>query len=97
MRLLLLAIGIAVGLYVLHLIALWMERRGWIYYRKSGGGVDRAGNAFLELHSMFTEDKKHLLEMKRTQRVKRDFSGGKPHDTAGDDGDTRETGQGTNP
>ena len=97
MRLLLLLVGVAAGLFVLHLILLWMERQGWIYYAKSGGGGDRAGNAFLELHSIFTEDKKYLLEMKRTQPVKRDFSGEKPHDTSGDDDDARESGQGNHP
>ena len=70
--------GIVVGLYLLDRAGLWMERRGWIYYRKSRGMTTRAGNAFLELHSMLEPEKKHVVEMKKEEKKTQIPSGDPP-------------------
>jgi hypothetical protein len=38
MKYLILGIPAVAGLYGIHKLALWAEGRGWIYYRKIGGG-----------------------------------------------------------
>lgn len=53
--------AISVALYGLHRLAVWMERRGWIYYKKSGSS-STATNAFLSIHQLFEPGKKYVLE-----------------------------------
>jgi len=48
----LIILAIAVALFALDRLALWMERRGWIYWRKvkpKGGGIAAGLTAFHEL------------------------------------------------
>lgn len=41
--------AVAAGtVYGLHRLSLWMEARGWIYYRKKHGSSGGLGTAFLE-------------------------------------------------
>jgi hypothetical protein len=69
--------GVLVGLLLVGLdrLARWMEDRGWIYYRKSGGNSTRMGNAFLELQSMFEPGRKHVIVARQEARKKTDDSG----------------------
>ena len=60
--------GILGALYVLHLLALWAEERGWIYYRRRKADPASVGSAFLELHQMVEPDKKHVRKAIRQQR-----------------------------
>jgi len=59
-----LAIGIA--LVLLDRLLLWMERKGWVYWRKTtrstGPGV---GNALLEIQSLVEPSARHVLELRR--------------------------------
>ena len=75
MRMLLWLTVIAAVLYTLHRICLWMESRGWIYYRKSGDYATRAGSAMLEVQSLLQPEKKHVIEMKRDQKAESDAQG----------------------
>lgn len=56
-----LVIGFA--LYLLDRMLLWMEHRGWIYWRKTkratGPGV---GNALLEIQTLMEPSARHVLE-----------------------------------
>ncbi len=70
--------GIALGLFLLDRLGLWMERQGWIYYRRSRGTSTRAGNAFLELHSMLEPEKKHVIELKQEEKKTQVHSGDPP-------------------
>ncbi len=79
--LIILALGllIALLLFFLDRLLLWMERRGWIYYRKSkDGGGSGVGNAFLEVQSLFEPNKKELLEIRREDKSEQDDSGAPP-------------------
>jgi hypothetical protein len=68
-------LGIATALFALHLLALWMERRGWLYYVKKQGSGGAAGNAFLEIQSLLKPETKNVLQMRRERRVERDDKG----------------------
>lgn len=55
-------LGVVAGLYCLHRIGLWAERRGWIYYRKKHGGSGALGNALLEMQTIIEPTKRYVLE-----------------------------------
>jgi hypothetical protein len=57
----------AAGLYGLHRLALWMEGRGWIYYKTSGSSTART-NAFLSFQSILEPGKQHVLEERLRQQ-----------------------------
>ncbi|NYI07835.1 DUF6191 domain-containing protein [Allostreptomyces psammosilenae] len=62
---------------------LWMERRGWIYYRRRKAGVGAASAAGLidELNVLFTPSQRVVQEEKQRQLSLRDDtdSGAPPH------------------
>lgn len=57
-------IGLAVlaAFYGLHRIAMWAERRGWIYYRTKRGSSAALGNALLAAQAILEPSTKHVLE-----------------------------------
>jgi hypothetical protein len=61
----LLAIGLA--LFLIDRICLWLEAKGWLYYRhhKSQGGF--IGSALLELNSFLQPSVRYTIEMKQNQ------------------------------
>jgi len=65
-------------LYALHLFALWMESRGWIYWTKSGGHSTRAGNLLLELQQILEPSKWNVIDLKRNKKAVRDDQGDLP-------------------
>jgi hypothetical protein len=70
-------IALAVGiLYPLHLLAMWAEKRGWIYYRKKHGSVT-VGSAFLEIQALMEPSKRHVLEQRRRDDFDNQESGDK--------------------
>jgi hypothetical protein len=69
----------ALALFVLDRLLLWMERRGWIYYRKrSPSGGSGVGNALLEVQSLIEPDKKEILEVMREDKSEQAESGAPP-------------------
>lgn len=67
-----------VVLFAIHFMAKWMESRGWIYWTRSRGWSDRAGNAMLETQKLLEPQKRHVLTVKRQKKVERDQSGEPP-------------------
>ena len=68
------------ALYALHRIALWMEGRGWIYYKTSGSPSTRA-NAFLSVQQILEADKRHVVEERiRQADYRSDADSGDPPD-----------------
>jgi hypothetical protein len=59
-------LAIGVTLYLLDRLLLWMERRGWVYWRKTkrstGPGV---GNALLEIQTLVEPSARHVLELRQ--------------------------------
>ncbi len=70
--------GIALALYGLHRLALWMESRGWIYYRKHKRGTAAMGSVMLEIQSFYRPSVEHVIEQKEEERREEDDSGDKP-------------------
>jgi hypothetical protein len=64
----------------LHLLALWMERKGWIYYTHTKPGGSSLGNAFLEVQSILEPNKKHLIQVKKEQKKTTEELGDEPGD-----------------
>ena len=70
--------GIAVlTLYVLDRLALWAERRGWIYYRNKHSSGGAIGNAFLELQAFLEPSKRHVVEERKKIRKDEEASSDK--------------------
>jgi NADH:ubiquinone oxidoreductase subunit 4 (subunit M) len=75
MSLVLWGIALVAGLYGLHRLALWMESRGWIYYKKKHASAGALSAAFLEIQALAQPEKKYVLEMRQDQRAERDHEG----------------------
>lgn len=68
MKWVILASTIIAGCVLLHGLALWMERRGWIYYKHSRPSRTALGNVFLEVQSILEPDKRHVIEARDEMR-----------------------------
>jgi hypothetical protein len=68
MKLAVIAAAIILGFVLLHHAALWMERKGWLYYKYNKPSRSSLGNAFLEIQSILEPDKKHMVEIKKEQK-----------------------------
>ena len=78
MRYALWGLAAVASLYCLHRLALWAERRGWIYYRKRHGSSGTLSTAVLEVHSLFDPSKRYVLEEKRREQVEDEENGEPP-------------------
>ena len=87
MKLALGALAALVLLYGLHRVALWAERRGWIYYRRRRGTSAALGNALLNVQSLVEPSRKHVLE-ERVKETRHDDESGDPPET-GPEADAR--------
>ena len=54
--------GIVAGLYALHRLALWMERKGWIYYRHDERPSGAGSMAVLQRMEVFKPELRHVIE-----------------------------------
>jgi hypothetical protein len=70
--------AVAVVLYALHRTALWLESRGWLYYKNRTPSSSALGNAFLEVQTIVDPGKRHQLEIQRQDAVEQDESGEPP-------------------
>ena len=69
----------AVGcLYGFHYLALWAERRGWIYYLKRRGSSGALGSALLEVQAIMEPSKGYVLEERRKDDSEASESGDPP-------------------
>ena len=72
---------IGTALYLLDRLLLWMERRGWVYWRKTkrttGPGM---GNALLEIQSLVEPAARHVLEIRREVKEESPQPGDPPSD-----------------
>jgi hypothetical protein len=76
---------VAAVLFLLHRVALWMEGRGWLYYRTRKSSRASVGNALLELQSLLEPDRSHTVEVRRLEQLEEDESGDPPSTAGGDD------------
>ena len=78
MKPLLVLLAVAAALFALHRLALWMEDRGWIYYRRRRGSSGALGDAFLEVQSLVDPAQKAVLEARRAEADEAAESGDPP-------------------
>jgi hypothetical protein len=80
MKLVIIALAIIGGGVLLHVLALWMERKGWIYYKHNKPSSNALGNAFLEVQSILEPNKKHIIEVKKEDKKQNEEAGDEPDD-----------------
>ena len=72
MRLLLIIIEIAMGVYLFDKFCLWLELKGWLYYRNEKPRGGALGNMLQELNAHLSPSNRHVVEMKQnTARFKK--------------------------
>jgi hypothetical protein len=69
--------GVA-AVYALHRLGLWMEDRGWIYYRKKHGSSGTLGSALLEIEALLEPTRRHVVEVQRRDESEQHESGDPP-------------------
>ena len=60
--------GLALLLFAVDRLALWAERRGWIYYRFRKAAPGSKANAFLEVQTLLEPSKEHIVEVRKEIR-----------------------------
>ncbi len=61
-----------------HRLLLWMESKGWIFYRHSGNSGGALGNAFMAVHSMLDSEAGRAAESRLHEEKKESESGEPP-------------------
>ena len=64
--------------YAIHRLALWMEERGWLYYRNKRGSSGSLGSAFLEVQALLEPSNRHVLEIRHDEPSEEDDAAGPP-------------------
>lgn len=79
--------GILGVLFLLHLLASWLEKKGWIYYRREGGkGASAAmSNALAEFEAVLNPAAEHRIVEEQSQAILRSEIGQGLGDEEGDD------------
>ncbi|HSL22796.1 MAG TPA: hypothetical protein VK886_14795 [Vicinamibacterales bacterium] len=67
---------LAVALFGVHRLALWMEGRGWIHYRHRGSAA--IGGAMLEIQSFYRPSVEHVIELREDESSEQDYAGDPP-------------------
>ena len=58
---------IAVGLFCLDRLCLYLERHRWIYYRRTKAPPGAVGSVFLGMQSFFEPSTKHVIEHRKEE------------------------------
>ncbi len=77
-KLVLWGVAVAAALFLLDRLFLWMESRGWLYYRrtKSRGGASLYH--FLQIHKIYNPEIQEVIEVKYGEEQQEDESGEPP-------------------
>lgn len=70
--------AICAAAFVLDRLMLAAEARGWIYWRKKKASPGTAALAMLELESIVSPAKRHVIEQKRQEQADEDDEGDPP-------------------
>jgi hypothetical protein len=57
-----LLVGLVLGIWLAHRLALWLESKGWLYYRHRHASRSALGKAFLEVQQLVDPGKQLVLE-----------------------------------
>ena len=83
MNIIAIAILIPAGLFSLDQFGLWLERRGWLYYRKIKRKGASCGNPLVEIQAILEPDMPHGWE--KPQEIEREERAGDPPTPGGED------------
>jgi hypothetical protein len=72
------ALMVGVAALLLDRLALWAERRGWMYYRHRKPSGSSLGSAFLEVQTLLEPGKRHVAEVQRQEATEQDEQGDPP-------------------
>jgi len=78
MTLVLVLAAVALGAFLVDRLLLWMERRGWVDYRRTYPGrmnPGQVGPAFLAIQGLLEPDKKHAADEQTRLRTETDATG----------------------
>ena len=71
-RLAVIVAALALAAFLLDALALWMERRGWLYWRKSkrhGGGGGATAGMLTEIQKIVEPQTEHRIEVMEERRT----------------------------
>lgn len=68
MQLIIILVSI-VALYLLDQLGLWLERKGWLYYRHSKPTAGTCGAALQELNALLLPSNRHVIEIKQNEAI----------------------------
>jgi hypothetical protein len=69
---------VILAFFLLDRLFLWMEGKGWIYWRKRKASAGVMGTALAELHSLVEPSKRNIVEAKREIREEKNREGNPP-------------------
>jgi len=69
MHVLLTVIAIGGCFFIADRLCLWLERKGWLYYRNSKTSGGFIGSALLELQNIVNPSTRHTIEMKQNVTI----------------------------
>jgi hypothetical protein len=81
-----LVLALLLGGAALHFLALWLERRGWLYYKHRKSSSTRLGNAFLEIQSILEPNKRHIIAVRDEMKRESEQPGDEPGEGDGKGG-----------
>jgi hypothetical protein len=78
LRLVLWGVGVLAFVVVLDRLLLWMERRGWVYYRRTRSRGGGALYHMLDIHRIYDPGIEHVKEITYAEEQREDESGDPP-------------------
>ncbi|MCU0253999.1 MAG: hypothetical protein MUE47_05610 [Acidobacteria bacterium] len=72
------ALAAGAAIYGLHRLALWLERKGHIYYLHSKPSGSALGNAALAVQAILEPDRQYVLEERQAEKTEQRESGDPP-------------------
>jgi len=70
-------------LLVIDRLLLYLEIKGWIYYRRKKPSSSALSNACLEVQQLLEPSKKHVVEIKKDEKRVQQEAGEPPQDVEG--------------
>ena len=64
MKILFTIIMFFVSLFIIDRICLWLENRGWLFYRKNKPQSGALGGALMDLQNVVNPSTRHIIEIK---------------------------------
>ena len=64
-------LGILCALFLLDRLGLWLEHKGWLYYRRRKPESGILGNTLQELNTLLVPSSRHVIEAKQNEAIYR--------------------------